>query len=359
MRMSTRVPLVRTAVLGAVVLLAAGCAGVAPTDAGTDPLADLRTVHGVLDVVRDGDLLVVTVDPTVGSFWDTIVAGDGSERPGLAKLAVPTGLVLWLHAADDLAEVDVRVDATSGADSPARRAQLLFDTPGVVRAVVDGDDVRVEVADAEALGPVARMLAARGIPADRVSVRDGSASVEVADHAVPVPSADPGPWPDDAAAPACQPADLDVSILGGDAATGHRALVLGATNVSDAACAVQGYPDLTWRTRARTSLDVRTVPGTSFMAVDPGPVRVVVPAGGQVRAVAGWNASSTAGHHDDLAAQVDVAVLSGADAVAAPLSGAGDGSGEGTGQDTPGTTVDILDGSQVEITAWAPASTAW
>lgn len=345
----------------AVLLLAlvpAGCAEAstgaqqAPTSSAA-VLEQVRAVPGVLDAVEDGDRLVVALDPGVDQAWEVITGGNGPGIPGVVQLAAPSGLAVWLHVATGQGTVEVRADGTPGSQVLVRQAQALWATPGVVGVrLADGDAARDEltvVTEAD-VAPVARVAWVQGAPVERVRVDGGAASMTVADAAVPAEVPAALPWPDDLAAPPCAAEDLDVALVGGDAATGHRVHVIGATNTASGRCALEGYPALTWSSRDGTELDVRTLPGSSWMAADAGPSRVVVPPGARVTSSVGWDAASTAGR-SDVAARVDVVAVPGAPPVRAPLSGT---LGVEGGLST--TSVDVLDGSVLHVTAWAPST---
>ena len=80
-------------------------------------------------------------------------------------------------------------------------------------------------------------------------------------------------------------------------------------------------------------LEVTLDHGGSFMAQDPGPQRIEVPAGGYAISVLGWDAASTQG------ALVTTTVY------AAPTAGMTRGSWP--------IDLDIVEGSTVAVTAWA------
>jgi hypothetical protein len=118
-----------------------------------------------------------------------------------------------------------------------------------------------------------------------------------------------------------------------DAATGHRGLPIRLMNFSDQPCAIEGYPDVAFGDQNQHLLAVTVEQGGSFMAQDPGPQRIEVPAGGYAVSVLGWDAASPHG------ALVTKTVY------AAPTAGMTRGSWP--------IDLDIIEGSTVAITAWA------
>lgn len=124
-------------------------------------------------------------------------------------------------------------------------------------------------------------------------------------------------------------------VLSGDVsgATGHRAVRLELMNFSDAPCVIEGYPDVAFGDQNGHLLDVTVERGGSFMAADPGPTRVEIPAGSSAVAYIGWDANST--HGVLVARTVWSAVLAGETRGSKPIES------------------DVVEGSTVTITAWA------
>ena len=118
-----------------------------------------------------------------------------------------------------------------------------------------------------------------------------------------------------------------------DAATGHRGMPIRLMNFSDQPCVIEGYPDVAFGDQNQHLLAVSVEQGGSFMAQDPGPQRIEVPAGGYAVSVLGWDAASPHG------ALVTKTVY------AAPTAGMTRGSWP--------IDLDIVEGSTVAITAWA------
>jgi hypothetical protein len=130
----------------------------------------------------------------------------------------------------------------------------------------------------------------------------------------------------------CTPEQATVFLGTDDAATGHRGLSIRLMNFSDVPCIVEGYPDVAFADQNGHALNVTVERGSSFMATDPGAQPIEVPAGGYAIAYVGWDANSTAGAlvaSTVLTAQVAGDVRSGS-----PVS------------------LDIVEGSTVEVTAW-------
>lgn len=278
-------------------------------------------------------------------------------------------LEIWLAPAAG-AEVSALAypEAPNGRDLVSD-AYLMAATPGVVRAVFGGQTTDVLVRDASDLAKVADVAAAVGMDVEVVRTADGSSSLEVASVPPRPRLVVPERWPEDPAAPGCSPDDLLLSIAGHDAATGHRAMLVAGTNVSDTPCAIEGYPEIAFRTLDEQSLGVTVTHGSSFMARDPGARRVVVPVGARVLSVAGWNAMSTAeapegsGNWPDVTAEILLAVEPGAEPQELPLTSwvlPPQQQAEAVSLGGwPITTLDILDGAEVEMTAWAPGHTTF
>lgn len=296
-----------------------------------------------------------------GSGWaaDT-VARLVASRPSTPPVPNPH-LEIWLHPVA-LAEVSVLAYPPADSGDPVRAAYLMGATPGVVRAVFDGTSGEVRVRDGSDLRKVADVAVAHGVQVNEIRTADGSSALDITS----VPARPPrvtvdGSWPDDPAAAECTPADVRLSIAGTDAATGHRALVVAATNIDDRPCAVEGYPYIEFRSIDERPLDVTVQPGRSFMADDPGPQRIVIPSGARALAVAGWNAVPTAeypeggGQWPDVTAEI-VLGLGTVAPVELPLTSFALPPEELQEMALwqPVTTLDIVDGGEVSMTAWAP-----
>ncbi|TDE03385.1 DUF4232 domain-containing protein [Jiangella asiatica] len=389
-------------VLVLVVAAAAGLAGCA--DPAADPRSDSAEPTGPTpaDLVERARALsgvdevsLVYVDPE-GTEHDT-PPEDASDRAGwVARIGIVHEIELgagwvaetvtelrpeevagarpaveiWSYP-DAVAEVAALAYplAADGAD-PVREAFLMASIPGVVSAAFDGRGADVQVGDESDLAKAGDVAAVHGLAVDTVSTADGTATLAVADVAPrPEPITVPLPWPDDPAAPDCAPGQLFPAIAGHDAATGHRAMMVTATNVGAEPCAVEGYPELAFRAIDERALDVTVAPGPSFMAQDPGATRVVVPPGARVVAVVGWNAMPTAeypegsGNRPASTAEVLLSPTAGGEPAELPLASHHLTPEQAQATDLAGswdpiTTLDIVDGGVVEVTAWAPEGTS-
>ncbi|WP_157803703.1 DUF4232 domain-containing protein [Luteimicrobium subarcticum] len=130
------------------------------------------------------------------------------------------------------------------------------------------------------------------LPATRVTSDDGGTLTVAAPPGGPTARSRDA-HPADRRTPLCSGDQLDVRLLGSDAAVGHRGLYVAARNTSDAPCLVDGYPTYGFTTLDGARLDVTASHGTAYMASDPGSRPVVVPPGGVVRAAVTWDALST------------------------------------------------------------------
>ncbi|MBD8207358.1 DUF4232 domain-containing protein [Microbacterium sp. CFBP 8790] len=212
-----------------------------------------------------------------------------------------------------------------GGEPTVGRAPLWL-TPVAVIAVV-GVSITGAVTDAARTAAIAAENAAQ-------QEVDAASSF----GAVPDPDAPGVPVPETADAVVsddpqwCTPERATILKGEPDAATGHRGMPLQLLNFSDQPCVIEGYPDVALGDQNGHLLEVTIEHGRSFMAQDPGPQRVEVPAGGEAVAVLGWDAASPHG------ALVTKTVW------AAPTAGMVRGSWP--------IELDIVEGSTVAITAW-------
>jgi hypothetical protein len=109
----------------------------------------------------------------------------------------------------------------------------------------------------------------------------------------PVPGVAPGEWQADPLW--CTSGQLEMTAGTADAATGHRALVMRATNVSDAACIMEGYPDVAFADVYSNALSVEVDHGGTMLGADAGVTRIEVEPGASVVSTLGWDAMPTAG----------------------------------------------------------------
>jgi hypothetical protein len=108
-----------------------------------------------------------------------------------------------------------------------------------------------------------------------------------------VPPVAPGDWQADPLW--CTSGQLEMSAGEPDAALGSRALVMRATNVSDAACIVESYPDVAFADEFSSALDVAVDHGGTMLSDDPGVTRIEVQPGASVVSTLAWSAMPTAG----------------------------------------------------------------
>lgn len=300
-----------------------------------------------------------------GSGWATeTVAGLVAGWP---PSSTPS-LEIWLNPTADAEVVARAYPAPANGSDPVRDAYLMAATPGVVRAVFDGETADVRVRDESDLAKVGDVAATHAVHTDQIRTADDAAVLDVATvPARPPHVVVPLPWPGDPSAPDCSPDDLWFALAGSDAATGHRGLAVAATNVGAEPCAVEGYPELAFRSLDEQTLDVTVTHGSSFMAQDPGSARVVIPSGARVLAAAGWNAMPTAeypegsGNRPAVTAEILLTVAPGAAPVELPLTSfaltADQLQDAGLTSWDPMTTLDIVNDGHVELTAWAPEGT--
>lgn len=213
-------------------------------------------------------------------------------------------------------------DANEAA--PSRRPVWLLPAAAVALVAAAGAGIAADDARTSA------------IEADVAAQQDAEAAVTFG--AVPDPNAPGVPVPDrvdasiDADPSWCTPERAMLLKGEPDAATGHRGLPIRLMNFSDAPCAIEGYPDLAFGDQNQHLLNVTIEQGGSFMAQDPGPHRIEVPAGGYAVSVLGWDAASPQG------ALVTKTVY------AAATAGMTRGSWP--------IDLDIVEGSTVALTAW-------
>lgn len=186
-----------------------------------------------------------------------------------------------------------------------------------------------------------------GDEASQAQVRADQAAAEPApaDGSIPPdPQAEGDPVPERSAgagatgADGCTP-DRAMILKGEpDAATGHRGLRLELMNFSDAPCTIEGYPDIAFGDQNGHLLDTTIEHGGSFMATDPGPAPVIVPAGSSAVAYLGWDAQST--HGALIARTLWAAVVAGETRGSWPVE------------------LDVVAGTPVSVTAWQAPGTA-
>ncbi|MGO2110745.1 MAG: DUF4232 domain-containing protein [Pseudoclavibacter sp.] len=215
--------------------------------------------------------------------------------------------------------------AVEESKSPTRRPAWLLPIAAVavIAVVTTGvitDNVRSAAIEAEV---AAQQEAEAAVTFGAIPDPDAS-GVSVPDKAAAATDVDPE-W--------CTPEKAMLLKGEPDAATGHRGLPIRLMNFSDEPCVIEGYPDVAFGDQNQHLLAVTVEQGGSFMAQDPGPQRIEVPAGGYAVSVLGWDAASPHG------ALVTKTVY------AAQTAGMTRGSWP--------IDLDIVEGSIVAVTAWA------
>lgn len=274
--------------------------------------------------LRTGDDAVVYDAGLVPRAATAGLVADVAAYPGVTRVAFT-----W----EQVSPSELRITTTSptGSDDARALATLLDDAPESTVVTPTGYTL---VADdgSQTTGWVAGLEPPRTVP-----------------HSVPLPD-DVEQWPADADAPDCTGSDLELTLGTPDAALGSRYLGVEARNISAAPCAVDGVPDVVFR-----DADGEEQAGVRFVAAAPGvvPGRVVVPPGENLLATLEWDAMSTA-NDPDVTTALDVTPVPGADPVRlVPEIPAGAGTSAGP------TTLDVLDGAEVQIGPWAQGADGW
>lgn len=278
--------------------------------------------------VASGALVGLALD--IAGVWGSLATfGPRGLLVGEFGTAAASG-ALWGLAVGWMPGLVARMPAPAAADADerilrGRRAPWLLPAAAVaVIAVVT-------------TGVVADNARTAAIEADAAARQEAEAAVTFG--AMPDPNAAGVPVPDKADIstdfdPAwCTPERAMLLKGEPDAATGHRGLPIRLMNFSDEPCVIEGYPDVAFGDQNGHLLAVTIEQGGSFMAQDPGPQRIEVPAGGYAVSVLTWDAASPHG------ALVTKTVY------AAPTAGMTRGSWP--------IDLDIVEGSTVATTAWA------
>ncbi|MFE6994749.1 DUF4232 domain-containing protein [Microbacterium sp. NPDC057659] len=187
------------------------------------------------------------------------------------------------------------------------------------------------------------VLGVAGTSAWRSEVAQKSAEAQglsVADGAYPDPQKPGTPPP--TAAPGVNSPVLDddwctaeratLLIGASDAGLGHRVQEVQLMNSSDTPCVLEGYADIAFADQNGHDLPVKIEPGSSYMASDPGPARIEIPAKGYASMSVSWNANSTNGAL--VARTMYAAILPGLDRGSWPVQ------------------LDIVPDTALEISAW-------
>lgn len=116
---------------------------------------------------------------------------------------------------------------------------------------------------------------------------------EPAPTGVPVPEIAPGQWQLDPEW--CTENQLRLAASDPDSAAGSRAMSVTATNISQAPCVLDGYPDTAFSDQNTGLIEVRVQHGASMGGTDVGPVRLLLAPGESAVASIAWRAMPTDG----------------------------------------------------------------
>jgi hypothetical protein len=293
-----------------------------------------------------------------------VTVRDGDHLLKLTRFAAEHGIAASLRTTDDRLAYE-----TMGAVPDVETARLLADVgtlPGVrtvgydayaepvlrVGLDVENDSAQadavlshVEAVDhAERLGHPVEVTLTDPEFAQRSGWVSALAPPKPEPHPLPQP-AGVEPWPDDASAPDCRGADLELSYGGSDAATGARYASVRARNVGESPCAVEAVPEVVFR-----GADGAPQQDVTLEAYGPGvvPARVVVPAGAEIFAPLEWRAMSTAGD-PDLTTAIEVTPVPRAEPVLVDV----------LGHVSAPSGLDLLDGATVRVGPWVQAAEGW
>ncbi|HWM34899.1 MAG TPA: DUF4232 domain-containing protein [Pseudolysinimonas sp.] len=151
----------------------------------------------------------------------------------------------------------------------------------------------------------------------------------------PPPPVAPGEHPSDPSW--CTPSQLTLVTAGADAATGHRAATLRATNTSADGCVLPGYPDVAFADEHGMAVGATVRYGGGFMTEDPGPAPFRLEPGADAIAFLAWDVTDGR----TMIAQLYLAPYPGAQRTLCIVQ--------------PGLDITAL--TEVAVTAWAPKKT--
>ncbi|MBF0689696.1 MAG: DUF4232 domain-containing protein [Cellulomonas sp.] len=284
------------------------------------------------------DAVAVRLVPGVVETWFGVdggtvtVASAGDVVPVLRATAGRDLPVTTVTTGDPWVEVRQVNPGTWPEEDAVALAFDVASWDGVWRVLLDGGEpasttLTVEVEDDAQRAYVVSRLEAL-VAAPRVSFRVASPAAAVEGLVGGPPPAPHVPAAD--GVPACTGAELDVAVLGTDAAAGSRFLFLGATHAGVQPCVLQGVPGLAFtRASGTPTPDLTQLPdrGTA-------PVVVLAP-GASVRSEVRWGAMSTT-QDPDVAVAVTVQPVPGGPAVdlALPMD------------------LDVLAGATVKVRPW-------
>ncbi|MBD7919785.1 DUF4232 domain-containing protein [Cellulomonas sp. Sa3CUA2] len=344
-------------------LVAAARAVLAAADPAAEHAWDLR----VRDVARSAEVVLeagggtglvaqaaaVRAVPGVAEVWfgpdsGRVVVGSPGDVVGVLRAAAGRALpVTTVEVPDPWVEVRQLVPDAWADEHDVALALDVATWDGVVRVLLDAgadpsSDLTVHVEDDLQRADVARRLDVLAGPPVRYHVTspgatvDGVAGGRASDAAAGTPAA---PGADVDGAPRCTGAELDVQVLGSDAALGSRFLFLRATHVGQVRCVVQGLPELAF-TRASGTPTPGLTQLPDLVAPDAPPSVVLAP-GESVDAQVRWAAMSTS-QDPDVAVGVAVRAVPGGPVVDLPLPDA----------------LDVLAGATVKVGPWQGAGPA-
>ncbi|GAA5206524.1 DUF4232 domain-containing protein [Microbacterium kyungheense] len=273
----------------------------------------------------------VAAGAVVGLAFDVAVSWDSLAMFGPRGLLVgefgagAASGALWGLAAGWMPGLVVRApaEAPASARDDRRPGWLLPAAAVAVVAVIAG-------------GVAADNARTTAIAAETAARQQAEAAVTFG--AMPDPNATGVPVPSRAEASTeldpnwCTPDKATVLKGEPDAATGHRGMPIQLMNFSDQPCVIEGYPDIAFEDQNGHLLAVTIEQGSSFMAQDPGPQRIEVPAGGYAVTYLGWDAASP--HGALVTKTVYAAQTAGMERGSWPID------------------LDIVEGSTVAVTAW-------
>lgn len=140
---------------------------------------------------------------------------------------------------------------------------------------------------------VGTVVAAPAADAARVAAIPAVPEPEPAPTGTPVPEVAPGEWQVDPLW--CTSGQLDVTAGDVEAALGVRALPVRVTNVADAPCVLEGYPDIAFGHSLTGAVDVDVDHGGDTVVEDPGVHRVELRPGERAVTVLGWRTPAASG----------------------------------------------------------------
>lgn len=143
-------------------------------------------------------------------------------------------------------------------------------------------------------------------------------------------------------APACGIDDLSLTLDGWDGVVGNGAVTLTATNMTDHACMLAGWPSIRLIQRKPVALNVVQDTSPGGIGDDGPPPRVILPPRGGADSALWWRGYGTAA---DTRTPQRLAVR----------FGAGDWRSVPAVRDRVTTPFDLVDGGEIELGPWRPA----